>query len=100
MPCAFEGDEKMDDYYLIKHPELFINDIINKMAQNDPTKYKQIALENTMCDYMEWQARKMRDFAIEKAQMDKSNPDNNDSNSTMMSRDEFADFVAKGGFGE
>lgn len=68
------------------------------MAQNDPTKYKQIASENTMCDYMKWQALRMRDYAIEKSQIDNSSDDKGDSNSTLMSRDEFAEFVKNGGF--
>jgi len=75
-----------------------IDDFINKMAQNDPTKYHQIAKEFTQCDYMKWQAFRMRDYAIEKSQLDNSNDDTNDSKSTWMSKDEFADFVAKGGF--
>ena len=75
-----------------------IDDFINKMAQNDPTKYHQIAKEFTQCDYMKWQAFRMRDYAIEKSQLDNSNDDTSDSNSKVMSKEEFEEFVKNGGF--
>lgn len=74
-----------------------IDYFIFKMANQDPTKYSQIANENTLCDYIKWQTFKMREFAIEKDQLDKSNGGENNK-STTYSRDEMIEMFKNGVF--
>ncbi len=71
------------------------------MSNEDPTKYIQIAKECTLCDYIKWQTFKLRDFAIEKEQMNKANDDDSSSSNPKkktFSREEFAELIKSGAF--
>jgi hypothetical protein len=72
------------------------------MSNGDPTKYNQIAKENTLCDYIKWQTLKLRDCAIEKELMKQTNDPDSDTSSNpnkkLLSRDEFLALVDSGGF--
>lgn len=68
------------------------------MSNQDPVKYAQIANENTLCDYIKWQTFKMREFAIEKDQLDKANSNDSSNKSNTYSRDEMIEMINNGVF--
>lgn len=73
-----------------------IDDCIDKMSKNDPTKHSQIANEKTIFDYMKWQILQIRNNVIERSQINDENSD--DKKKNVYSRDEMIDMMNNGVF--